>query len=262
VRRALGGAFLAAWLAGLAPAAADGLLAHRAEFTLALASPRGEGGITDVSGRMSIKLADVCDGWTVDQRLVLDIAFEGEAGFRSISSFVSWESKDGTRFRFEDRTWHDAGLIEEVSGNASLEAPDGPGRVVLSAPEAATLDLPPGTLFPTRHTAVLIEHASTGQTYLLRPLFDGTSAEGPVDVGVAIGKARDVPAELGAGAGRARPMRLAFFSGGEEPDLPAFEVAVLMQDNGVARAMTLDYGDYAVRATLVRVEPLPKLDCQ
>lgn len=255
------GVLLALLAAGIAPAAADGLLAHRAEFALTLASPRGEGGVADVAGRMTIELADVCDGWTVDQRLVLDITFEGDATYRSVSSFVSWESKDGTRFRFEDRTWHDSGLIEEISGNATLGPDDGPGQAVLTKPAAATLELPAGTLFPTRHTAVLIERARAGQAYLLRPLFDGTSTEGPVDVGVAIGKLRAIPAMTGAGAGDAWPMRLAFFMDGEEPDRPSFEIAVLLQANGVARDMTLDYGGYAMRATLTLVEALPVPDC-
>jgi hypothetical protein len=262
VSRTLAGAAAVVLAWGLAPAVAGGLLPHRADFDLTLASPRGEGGVADVSGRMTIELADACDGWTVDQRLVLDITFEGETAYRSVSSFVSWESKDGTRFRFEDRTWHDSGLIEEISGNATLEAADGAGEAVLTKPGPATLALPVGTLFPTRHTEVLIERARAGEVYLLRPLFDGTSADGPVDVGAAIGKARAVPDMPGAeGDGFAWPMRLAFFLGGEDPDRPSFEIAVLMQGNGVARDMTLDYGDYAVRATLTKVEPSAPPDC-
>lgn len=249
--------------AALAPAAlADGLLPHRAVFDLGLASSRGSGGVVDVRGRMIVEFADVCDGWTVDQRLVLDISYDDEETFRSVSAFVSWESKDGTRFRFEDRTWHDAGLVEEISGEATLEADDGRGSAVLSKPEPRTIALPAGTMFPTRHTVYLIERARAGESYVLKTMFDGTSIEGPVDIGAAVGKVRVAPEQpVVPGDRTAWPMRLAFFLPEGEPDSPSFEIGVLLQANGVARAMVMDYGGYAIDAKLSQFEALVPPDC-
>ena len=249
--------------AALAPAAmADDLLPHRAVFDLGLASARGSGGVVDVQGRMTVEFTDVCDGWTLDQRLVLDISYDDEETYRSISAFVSWESKDGTRFRFEDRTWHDARLVEEISGEATLEAIGGRGSATLSKPKAQTIALPAGTMFPTRHTAYLIERAFAGDSYILRTMFDGTSIEGPVDIGAAMGKARAAPEQPPVPGDRtAWPMRLAFFLPDGEPDRPSFEIGVLLQANGVARGMVMDYGGYAIDAELSRFEALAPPDC-
>ncbi|MGH6718520.1 MAG: EipB family protein, partial [Alphaproteobacteria bacterium] len=219
---------------GSAAAGAQDLLPHRAVYDLSLGSPRGEGGIADLQGRMAVEFVDVCDGWTVDQRMVLDITYEGEAAFRSYSSFASWESRDGTRFRFEDRTWHDDGPVEEIGGEARLEATDGAGSVTLAKPAPATFPLPAGTMFPTRHTAFLIERARAGEAYVLRPTFDGTSADGAIDVGAALGRPRPVSGGPAVpGDAEAWPMRLAYFMPGEDPDRPSFEIGILIHGNGV-----------------------------
>jgi hypothetical protein len=248
--------------AAAAGAAAQGLLPHRAVYDLSLGSPPGEGGIADVRGRMAVEFTDVCDGWTVDQRMVLDITYEGRDAFRSYSSFASWESRDGTRFRFEDRTWHDAGPVEEIRGEARLEANDGPGSVTLAKPAPATIPLPAGTMFPTRHTVFLIERVQAGETYVLRPTFDGTSIDGPVDVGAALGRPRPVSGGPEVpGDGDVWPMRLAYFMPGEDPDRPSFEIGILLHDNGVAREVELDYGAYVIDAELVELATLPPPGC-
>jgi hypothetical protein len=232
-------------------------------YEMRLATPRGQGGVEDVHGRLTVEWADVCEGWTVDQRMALVIDFGEDVGSaRTLSTFASWESKDGLRFRFEDRTWHGDGSVEEIGGAASLAALDQPGEVRLTAPTADAIPLPAGTLFPTRHTLELIDRAAAGETYVVRQVYDGTT-ESASEVAAVIGALAATPegAIVVPGGEEGWPMRLAFFSAEGRDDRPDYEIAVVLHANGVARDMVIDYGDYAIEAVLTAFEALPDPGC-
>ena len=131
------------------------------------------------------------------------------------------------------------------------------GEAVFTQPEPMTIVLPRGTMFPTEHTLLLIRSAESGERFLTRQVFDGGEVEGPSEVTAAIGQPS--PAAAGAKpvlARRGWPLRLAFYkpdAPGSEPD---YEVGMRLLDNGVAEAMTLDYGDMVVRAKLREIEEL------
>lgn len=248
----------------LAPAAAgaDELISHRAVYDLALATPAGEGGIYGVNGRLALEWVDVCDGWTVDQRFAVTYDYGDGEPSSMYEAFASWESRDGLRFRFEDRYTYSDGSSEEVSGTASLTGPGKAGEVRLTRPEAKVATLPAGTMFPSAHTALLIAAARDGTTYVVRPLYDGGSPEEANEVSVAIGTARKAPGDFAMpGEATAWPMHYAFFpvlQGEGEPD---YEIRVLLQANGVAHDMLLDYGDYALSGKLTHFEALPTPKC-
>ncbi|MSP83456.1 MAG: DUF1849 family protein [Alphaproteobacteria bacterium] len=197
-------------------AAAATLLPHRAIYDMRLASPRGQSGVEDVSGRLTVEWADVCDGWTVDQRLALVVDFGEEMGpLRTYSTFVSWESKDGLAFRFEDRTWHSDGGRERLGGMARLPGPGASGEAHLTGSEETVIALPGSTMFPTHHSLELIDRARAGEIYVVRLLFDGSSTEEVSEVATAIGAEEPTPADAVPvpGADSGWPMRLAFFPG-------------------------------------------------
>ena len=104
----LGAPLLAAlpWSAE-ARAQSQDLVSHRAIYTMTLKSATQASDIADLNGQMFIEVADVCDGWTLEQRIALTIAdFDGGV-VHTYTSFVSWESKDGHRFSFEQQTRQD-----------------------------------------------------------------------------------------------------------------------------------------------------------
>ena len=89
---------------GGAQAASSGMASHRAIYDMTLKSASQTSDIAELNGRMLIEVVDVCDGWTLKQRIALTItSFQGDA-VNSYTSFASWESKDGRRFRFEQKT--------------------------------------------------------------------------------------------------------------------------------------------------------------
>ena len=50
------------------------------------------------------------------------------------------------------------------------------------------MKLPPGALFPSAHTILLIEKAKAGEDFVARQVFDGATVEGAVLVSAVIGK--------------------------------------------------------------------------
>jgi hypothetical protein len=56
-------------------------------------------------------------------------------------------------------------------------------------------------------------------------------------------------------------VRLAFFPDSSQEAEPDYELGMRLVSDGVSSSMLIDYGDYQIRATLKRIEALPKPAC-
>ena len=146
-----------------------------------------------------------------------------------------------------------------------LDAAGAGGIAEFIKPQPQTLRLPPGVLFPSAHTILLIDKAQEGENFISRQVFDGATDENAVQVSAAIGT--KIAADATA-ANRSplllRPgwrVRLAFFPADKSVEKPDYELGMLLLDNGVSRDMLIDYGDYSIRAKLDDIEPLTKPNC-
>jgi hypothetical protein len=136
---------------------------------------------------MFIEWQEVCDGWTINQRMRFQMAdSEGDRSDTDIS-FSSWESRDGLSYRFTMRSMRDGEVNETLRGRASLEGKGKGGKAVFAEPEGLELDLPAGTLFPTEHTLELIRLGEAGDRHLSRMVFDGATDDGALEVNAIIG---------------------------------------------------------------------------
>ena len=255
--------------AGLQEAGAGSDLApHRAIYRMNLASTRSGSGVTAASGAMSYKFGDSCDGWIVENKTALTFSYSDGAPVTTTWDFVTWESKDGLRYRFRVRSTRDGQVNEEIDGVAELEGKGKGGVAKFTLPESSTLELPKGTLFPTEHTIRLIELALKGEHVVERTLFDGTGTDQTFAVNAVIGKARPgmlPPAIKGINGGLLAspswPMQMAFFPDGSNEPEPDYEVAVRYYQNGVADEVLQSFGNFSLRGTLESLETLPKPDC-
>ena len=244
------------------------LVPHRATYDMKLSVARPNSGIVEVNGRMVLEMVDSCDAWEVKQRIKLKFLRNDGEEFDTDSSFTSYETKDGLGLRFSVRNIQDQEVEEELRGHADLEGNGGKGRASFSQPEARSFDLPPGTLFPTTHLALIIRHARDGDKTVSYSVFDGARLDGAFQVNAVIGKP---PRSAGAPAVRgdiallrnqpAWSVRFAFFATGDQGANPEYELALDLLGNGVARSMLLDYGDFAVDARLVQLQALPRPKC-
>ena len=213
-----------------------------------------------------------CEGWTEQEHFYLKLELDAEqqpssSEITQYSNLVTWEARDGSRFRFDTRRASNDKPFEEIKGVARGAAGDMDGLAEFTSPEAAVLPLPAGSLFPTAHTALLIERARAGDHFVAREVFDGSDVAGANLISAFIGPEIAPGAEAGdrpASPLLNRPswrVRLAFFSSARGDKLPDFEETVQLLDDGVIGDMLLDYGDYRVRAKLERIESLPKPRC-
>lgn len=245
---------------------------HKAEYTMTLNSTRMSGGVTGASGKMSYRFGDSCDGWTVENKTAITFDYSDSSPVATTWDYVTWESKDGLRFRFRVRSTRDGTVNEEIAGTASLDGQGKGGTVKFTQPDQKTVSLPPGTLFPTEHTLRLLEAAQKGGRLLTKVVFDGTDADGPFNVTGVV--TRLVPANSNSSPSLGKPgvsaallsapswfMRLAFFSVASSDAEPDYEVGLRYYLNGVADEMIQSYGDFTLKATLDKLQPIAKPDC-
>jgi hypothetical protein len=252
-------AALGLWVQG---AGAVDLAGHTADYKLSLESARG-GEITAGNGTMTFEILDACDGWAVRQRLKMVLTNHDGQDINMVSDYTTYESKDGLSLRFRMRQTTDDAVTSEVAGEARLDRPGGKGTATYTLPEPGTKALPEGTLFPTAHTAAILTAAMQGKKFLTLPLFDGTSPTGAQDSSVVINGWESTPSPTSFAPLAALPsgrVRIAFFDhdvAGQQPD---YEVAMRYWSNGVADALSMDFGDFVMSGKLDKLT-VPKPGC-
>jgi len=254
----------------IAPASAVDISPHRALYDLTLDSAKVSSGVAGASGGMYYEWGETCDGWTVEQRFRLRLLYSEEGSVDVNSTLVTWESKDGLRYRYNEKRVRNGSVEDDIHGEAHLNGKDKGGVADFEKPDPTTMTLAPGVLFPTAHTLTLIENALAGEQFLSRKVFDGAAVENAGQITAVIGPQLkpDPKAEKPLNNPLLqRPswrIRLAFFpadAGNSDSDTPDYELSMRLLDNGVSQDMALDYGDYVLKAKLEEIEALPKPSC-
>jgi hypothetical protein len=238
---------------------------HRALYTMTLGSARNDSGVVDARGTMDYEWGETCDGWTIEQRYRLKMSYGETPDVNIVSSFVTWEAKDGMHYRFNQKQTRNGELDQEIRGEAKLDGPGKGGVAEFSKPQPQTLKLAPGVLFPSAHTILLIDAARAGENFVSRQVFDGATDDNAVQVSAAIGlRLTADPAAASRSPLLERPgwrIRLAFFPADANAERPDYELGMRLLDNGVSQDMVIDYGEYSIRAKLDDIEPLAKPSC-
>jgi len=250
------------------------IAAHRALYTMSLAGSKTDSGVTGAHGQMGYQWGETCDGWTVEQRYELTINYAESQDVNIVSNFVTWESKDGLRYRFNQKETRNGTVDEEIRGSAQLDGPGKGGTIAFEKPQAQTMKLPAGALFPSAHTILLIQKAEAGENFVSRQVFDGATVEGAVLVSAVIGPKIEPKSKAEPTAANEPPapddpvlqrpgwrMRLAFFPADTKAEKPDYELGMLLLDNGISHDMVIDYGDYTIKAKLNKIEALGKPHC-
>ncbi len=256
------------WLGAMPAALAVEIAPHRALYSLTLGSAKASSGVVGASGAMVYEWGETCDGWTVQQRFRLRLQYAEQDGVDVSSNLVTWEAKDGLRYRFNERRLRNGEPDEEIRGEAKLDGPGKGGTAEFTRPSSTTMTLAPGVLFPTAHTILLIDRAQAGEQFVSRQVFDGATVENASQITAVIGP----PLKPGADKGEKAPdtpllkrpswrVRLAFFPADSKSGEPDYELGMRLLDNGVSEDMSLDYSDYVIRAKLDEIEALPRPSC-
>jgi len=243
------------------------LIPHRAIYDLSLGETRGNSQIAGVSGRILYDFdGNACQGYSLEFRQVSELdTGEGKESTSDLRS-TTWEGADAKTFKFTSENFVDENLVDAVDGHAE----HGPDKtaVDLDKPQQKSLDLDAGVVFPTEQMVRVITSARAGKTILDFPVYDGSETGDKVfDTLTVIGRkiAPDERDHEDAATGQANlakvprwPVTISYFDKNKSADssdqTPAYAIGFELYENGISRALTLDYNDFVVNGKLSSLE--------
>ena len=241
---------------------------HRATYTLSLDGAKAAKRVNGARGQIVYELrGNACAGYSVQLKQSTDLETEGGGQLTSAISTATWEDGDGNAYRFRVLNTVNGEQPDEADGVA--ERKDGKLVVKATKPEAETIEIAKGVLLPTQHMLSVLNSAQQGETVFEAPVYDGSpDARKIYDTLSVIGKGStateglEKSATMGDLAGRTRyPVTISYFEKGSDTQTPDYIISFDLFDNGVSRALKLDYGDFALRGTLTSYEALPQEAC-
>jgi hypothetical protein len=255
------------------PSAAIPLAPHRAIYDLKLGQLRGKRSLEAVRGRIVYDFnGNMCDGYDLRFRQVTELdSGEGKYALSDLRS-TSWEEGAARSLRFDSQNYLDQKLVDTVDGHAD-KGPDGV-TVKLAKPNPATMDI--GTaVFPSEHMRRIIAAAREGKTLLELTVYDGSETGDKVYqsltvIGKKIAPNEQAPTDAAAGqaavAGLDRwPVTISYFDRSQEgkgEQTPVYAISFEAYENGIARALVLDYGDFTVSGELTSLEMKNAKPCE
>ncbi|MGC1779845.1 MAG: cell envelope integrity EipB family protein [Xanthobacteraceae bacterium] len=250
------------------------LVPHRAIYDLTLGQTRSDSQIAGVSGRIVYDFGgSACQGYSLDFRQVSELdTGEGKVSISDLRS-TTWEGADAKDFKFKSQNFVDDKLLATVDGHAEHDATK--TAVELDKPEQKNLNLDPGVVFPTEHMVRAIQAAHAGKTLLHFPVYDGSdSGEKVFNTLTVIGKKLtsnernhdDAAADEPKLAAVPRwPVTISYFDKSKADDsgeeTPAYSIGFELYENGISRALTLDYNDFVVDGKLTSLEIKDQKPC-
>ena len=234
------------------------LARHRAVYDLSFAgSPDGD--TVSAGGEMTFEVRDACTAWATQQMLSISSVDRDGTQTATRSDYATFELKDGSALNFTMRQKDDGTNDTVYRGRATIGA-DGVGHVAFLSPSGVTLTLPRGTLFPMRHTAVILDAAAAGKRSLAPLLFDGTGDDGAeytyvtiLDWGATVGSAPNASLD-GVASGR---VHISFFPLGGHDMTPEYEIGSRYFANGVGDRLLMDFGTFRLSGRLRSLTMLP-----
>jgi hypothetical protein len=261
-------------LAGAPAEAATVLAPHKAIYTLKLVRSQGNQPVESVNGRILYDFSgSPCDGYALEFRQVFEIDHgEGKVAMSDLRA-ATWEEGDAKSFRFNSENKVNEQTVDSVDGSAGR---DGAGvSVKLSKPTPKTFDLDGKIAFPTEHVRRVIEAAEAGKTFLELSVFDGSASGDKVFstlavIGREIKPGEKLPDDAAAGNAalaklRRWPVTISYFDQsnaktGEQT--PSYSIGFELYENGISRALTLDYGTFVVAGTMSQLELKDTATCK
>jgi hypothetical protein len=266
---ALAGGFGAQRAKALTPAVE--LASHRAVYELTLAQSRGNSTVA-ARGRILYDFSgSICEGYALQFRQVSELDNgEGKVTLSDLRS-TTWEDGAAKKFIFKSQNYLNEMLVDSVDGQAERE-PD-KVAVTLTQPAAKTFDLEAAMAFPTDHMRRIIEAAREGKNILELPVYDGSEKGEKVYntltvIGPAIAPNERVPTDAAAGeptlaALKRWPVTVSYFDKTARDDqAPVYSIRFEVYENGVSRALMLDYNDFAISGELTSLELRNSAPCR
>ncbi len=262
--------------AGAAQAAGPGFLSHQALYELRLLKSRGSNAINAARGRILYNFSgSACEGYTSEFRQVSELnSGEGKSTLSDLRS-TSWEDADGKSYRFKiDTRMNDSdappvdGIAERVGDHITVK---------LKQPAAKTFNLEGSVVFPTEQIHKIIDAARSGKSVLELTVYDGSDNGEKVYntlsvIGQPIPGDRSIASPDPSTANDKMrtltrwPVTVSYYDrdarakDGEQT--PVYAMSFELFENGVSRALVLDYNDFVISGALGKFDVKDSKPCK
>jgi hypothetical protein len=258
-------------------AAAGGpFLAHQALYELSLVKSRGSNSINSARGRILYNFSgSACEGYTSEFRQVSELdSGEGKLTLSDLRS-TSWEDGAGKSYRFKiDARMNDTdsspvdGVAERTGDHITVK---------LKLPEVKTFTLDGDTVFPTEQIERIIAAAKAGKSLLELTVYDGSdNGEKVYNTLTVIGQpipgdrtiAEPDPSTTNDQMKSLTrwPVTVSYYDrdakAKEGEQTPVYAMSFELFENGVSRALVLDYNDFVISGALGKFDVKDSKPCK
>lgn len=257
------------WTIAASAEPAPPLAPHRAIYVLSLVSGTGTKAPTQAQGRISFDFSgSACDGYIQNFRQTTELQPDEGSSRVSDMHSATFEAGDNHEFRFKIKSLVDDALSEDIDGLAK-RGKDGKLAIELTKPKREKRDISGAVLFPTEHMQHILAAARAEQNILEAQIYDGSGGGSKVfDTLTIIGKPLEKPASEKAAQLEALknmrqwPVKISYFEAGRKDEQPSYVLSFDLYENGVSRALKLDYGDFVLAGEMTELTllPVPKCD--
>lgn len=208
--------------------------------------------MSGASGRYVVALDDLCEGYTMNERLVVELV-GAQGNVVTDYRFSAYESDNGDVFRFATETAFDGARAEESEGTLRVEG----GTTEIDFAKAEDRSIDGVVLAPLSHIRSILRSARAGEGRHAAEIFDG-DPKTPIFYAVtrmSEGETSDgVLAELDGL--KTWQIDAVYFEAdaGAEGDVPQFAFSGRLHDNGIITNLRLDYGDFVLNGELAELE--------
>ena len=257
-------------------AASASFLPHQAVYDLTLVKSRGSASIDTARGRILYNFSGSdCEGYTSEFRQVSELnSGEGKSTLSDLRS-TSWEDGEGKSYRFKiDTRMNDSdsppvdGLAERIGDHITVK---------LKQPVAKTFNLEGSVVFPTEQIHKIIDAARAGKSVLELTVYDGSDNGEKVYntlsvIGQAIPGDRSIASpDPSTASDKMRtltrwPVTVSYYDrdarakDGEQT--PVYAMSFELFENGVSRALMLDYNDFVISGALGKFDAKDSKPCK
>ena len=262
--------------APVSAAASGPFLAHQALYDLSLVKSRGSNSINSARGRILYNFSgSACEGYTSEFRQVSELdSGEGKVTLSDLRS-TSWEDAAGKSYRFKiDARMNDSdsspvdGIAERSGDHITVK---------LKQPVSKTFTLDGSTVFPTEQIQRIIATARAGKSLLELTVYDGSdNGEKVYNTLTVIGQ--PIPGDRSIAAPDPSttsdqmrsltrwPVTVSYYDrdakarDGEQT--PVYAMSFELFENGVSRALVLDYNDFDISGALGKFDVKDSKPCK
>jgi envelope integrity protein B len=270
---------IAAVACGPAKAAGGAFLPHQALYDLNLLKSRGSNTINSARGRILYNFSgSTCEGYTSEFRQVSELEIgEGKVTLSDLRS-SSWEDGAGKSYRFKiDARMNDS---ESSPVDGIAERSGDHITVKLKQPEAKTFTLDGATVFPTEQIHRIIDAARQGKSLLELTVYDGSDNGQKVYntltvIGQPITPDKADKAKLSSDPSTTNeqmksltrwPVTVSYYDHDaktkEGEQTPVYAMSFELFENGVSRALVLDYNDFVISGALGKFDAKDAKPCK